>query len=161
MTDRTSFSANSGLQESVPLDDSEIRIPALTLLIRALRRQCPICGSSGIWKSWIEVKEECPNCHYRFVRENGYFLGAMILNVIFAEFLVMALMVVLLIKSDMIWWRIELIILPLAIITPILWNPYFKGFWFLLDLTAHPVKARNVHLPADQAPATRPGKISA
>ena len=128
-------------------NDPVLRISPLTLLGRALSRKCPICGSGGIWNSWIEIKEECPNCHYHFVRENGYFLGAMVLNVIFAEFLVMALMVVLLIWTDMIWWRVELIILPLAVITPILWNPYFKGFWFLLDLTMHPVKAREVQLP--------------
>ena len=141
----------------IPLNDSTIKIPPPTLLSRAIRRQCPICGSKEIWKSWIEVKEECPNCQYHFVRENGYFLGAMILNVIFAEFLVMALMVALLIWTDMIWWGVELIILPLAIITPILWNPYFKGFWFLLDLTAHPVKARNVHLPEGTDPTTITG----
>ncbi len=139
--------------EPAPLDDPTIKIPPMTLLSRALRRRCPICGASGIWKSWIEIKEECPTCHYRYVRENGYFLGAMVLNVIFAEFLVMALMVVLLVWTDMIWWRVELIILPLAIITPIIWNPFFKGFWFLLDLTAHPVKARNVHLPPENDPA--------
>src|SRR3954451_18751069 len=92
-------------------DDPVLRISPLTLLGRALGRKCPICGSGRIWNSWIEIKEECPNCHYHYMRENGYFLGAMVLNVIFAEFLVMALMVVLLIWTDMMWWRVELVIL--------------------------------------------------
>ena len=135
----------------IPPDDPVIRVPALTLLSRAFRRRCPVCGSKDIWTSWISMKEECPNCEYHFVRENGYFLGATTLNVIFSEFLVMGLMIILLAFTSMIWWRVELVILPLAIVVPILWNPFFKGIWLTLDLTAHPVKERNVNMAVFEA----------
>ena len=131
-----------------PASDRELKIAVRTLLGRALRRQCPICGSGDIWLGWISIRDQCPRCEYRFARESGYFLGSMLLNVIFSELLVMALMVMVLVFTAMLWWQVELIILSLAVILPILWNPYFKGFWLTLDLSAHPVKERNVNMAA-------------
>jgi uncharacterized protein (DUF983 family) len=133
-----------GSVESEPV----IRIPWRTLLARAFRRQCPVCGSRDIWTNWIGIKDECPNCHYNFNREPGYFLGATLLNVIFSELLVMALMIIMLIFTDLVWWKVELVILPLAVILPIFYNPFFKGIWLTLDLSAHPVQSREVQLPA-------------
>src|SRR3954451_9549952 len=93
-----------------------IRMPWQRLVLRALRRQCPVCGFRQIWNSWIGIKDSCPNCKYTFVRENGYFLGAMLLTVIFSELFVMGLMILMLVFTDMIWCKVELIILPLALL---------------------------------------------
>ena len=54
-----------------------------TLLKRAVGRRCPQCGSKGIFKHFIELKARCPQCNYRFDREEGYFLGGYALNVFF------------------------------------------------------------------------------
>src|SRR4051812_6796826 len=64
-----------------------------TLVVRALTRRCPQCGSSGIFRNYWSLKEECPRCHYRFEREEGYFLGAYALNLLFAEFITITFLV--------------------------------------------------------------------
>src|SRR3954447_11133492 len=128
-----------------------IRIPPRTLIARAIRRDCPICGSGDIWTSWMALKDRCPTCGYEFFRESGYFLGSMAMNIIFSEFAVMALMIVMLASTDMVWWKVELIIIALALLVPIVTNPFFKGLWMAFDLTAHPVREMDVNL--DRIPA--------
>ena len=48
-----------------------------TLIGRAFKRQCPVCGYHPIWKGWMTLVDSCPNCGYVFRREGGYFLGAL------------------------------------------------------------------------------------
>ena len=97
------------------------------------------------------LKDRCPTCGYSFFRESGYFLGSMAMNIIFSEFAVMALMIVMLAFTDMVWWKVEMIIIPLALLVPIVTNPFFKGLWMAFDLTAHPVREIDVNL--DRIPA--------
>jgi uncharacterized protein (DUF983 family) len=113
-----------------------------TLIGRALRRQCPVCGHSGIWKNFLTIKDECPNCGYVFARESGYFLGAYALNLIVAEAIAMAVLVALLVRTDWEWWVIELIVIPLAIALPILFFPFSRSLWMALDFTFHPENQR-------------------
>ena len=112
--------------------------PIKTLIGRGLRRQCPVCGYGDIWKSYLTIKDECPNCGYVFSRESGYFLGAYALNLIVAEAIAMAVLVVLLVRTDWEWWVIELIVIPMAIALPALFFPFSRSLWMALDLVFNP-----------------------
>ncbi|HEX3304486.1 MAG TPA: DUF983 domain-containing protein [Thermomicrobiales bacterium] len=113
-----------------------------TLIGRAFRRQCPVCGYHPIWKGWMTLVDSCPNCGYVFRREGGYFLGAYALNLIVAEFIAMFVLVALLVWTAWEWWEIELVVLPLAIGLPILFFPFSRGLWMALDLTFTPKNQR-------------------
>jgi uncharacterized protein (DUF983 family) len=113
-----------------------------TLVARALKRQCPICGHREIWRNYLSLKDECPNCGYVFAREHGYFLGAYALNLIVAEFIAMAVLIALLIWTDWEWWVIEIIVIPLAIALPFVFFPFSRGLWMALDLVFHPENQR-------------------
>lgn len=61
------------------------RQPFSTLLRRALRLRCPLCGVSAIFLSlqrtrrfddWFKPLDGCPRCGYAYDREPGYFLLA-------------------------------------------------------------------------------------
>ena len=108
------------------------------LLGRAVRRACPNCGERDIWTGWFALKERCPRCRYRFEREEGYFLGAMAVNLIVAELLAVGLMVGLFIWTDLHWLAIEAIVIPLVLGLPILFYPFARTFWMALDLTFTP-----------------------
>ena len=56
-------------------------------LVRALLARCPVCGSRGIWRSYGQTVDACPGCGYRFSREEGYWAGALIVNIGVAMFL--------------------------------------------------------------------------
>jgi uncharacterized protein (DUF983 family) len=110
-------------------------------LLRALRRRCPYCGASGIFRDYFSLREECPRCGVHFEREEGYFLGAYALNLIVAELLGLGIAIVLLFRTrlgrlDLIWQ--ELIAVALAVVFPILFFPYSREIWMAMDLTFHP-----------------------
>ncbi|MPZ86465.1 MAG: hypothetical protein GEU81_00055 [Nitriliruptorales bacterium] len=52
---------------------------------RALRRRCPRCGSRDIWLRWGQLRTRCLGCGYPFEHEEGYWVGAMIVNLGMAE----------------------------------------------------------------------------
>lgn len=49
-------------------------------LLRGLRKRCPRCASRDGFASWFHLKALCPRCGLRFEKEEGGFLGAMVLN---------------------------------------------------------------------------------
>jgi uncharacterized protein (DUF983 family) len=117
-------------------------IPLSTLLARAMRRQCPVCGNGGIYKAWISIEEECPNCGYHFQRESGYFLGALAVNIVASEIIAMIILVAVLVWTDWNWWQVELLVLPIAFGLPFLLIPYARGLWMALDLRVQPKNQR-------------------
>jgi uncharacterized protein (DUF983 family) len=53
------------------------RIDNKTLLLRALRRSCPICGAGAMFRSHFRINKTCPVCKVTFWRDPGEVLGAM------------------------------------------------------------------------------------
>ena len=51
-----------------------------TLLKRALRRRCPICGLGPMFRSHFGINKTCPVCKVTFWRDPGEVLGAMYLD---------------------------------------------------------------------------------
>jgi uncharacterized protein (DUF983 family) len=53
---------------------------------RALLLQCPACNQAGLFESIYTLKKSCPGCGLLLQREgDGYELGSMVVNVMFAE----------------------------------------------------------------------------
>ena len=52
------------------------------IIARGLANRCPNCGGHRLFKagSLFELNDECPDCHLRFEKDEGFFLGAMSLN---------------------------------------------------------------------------------
>ena len=42
--------------------------------------RCPSCGEGAVFSGLYQMNETCPACQYRFEREDGYFLGAMVIS---------------------------------------------------------------------------------
>jgi uncharacterized protein (DUF983 family) len=52
------------------------------VIARGLINRCPNCGGSHLFKegTLFQLADECPDCHLRFEKDEGFFLGAMALN---------------------------------------------------------------------------------
>jgi len=109
-----------------------------TLLKRALTRRCPQCGAKGIFKNYLELRETCPRCAYRFDREEGYFLGGYGLGVIFSGLIPLILLIFAFVYTDWDWITLELIFIPMAILLPLLLFPYTRTLWMTIDLVLDP-----------------------
>jgi len=52
---------------------------------RCLRLQCPVCGRDSIVKRPFHLKHRCGACGAVFKREEGFFVGAIMANVVATE----------------------------------------------------------------------------
>ena len=51
-----------------------------TLVSRALRLRCPVCGEGQLFKGLFSMHPTCPHCGIKYEREPGFFLGSIYIN---------------------------------------------------------------------------------
>ena len=113
---------------------------------RALLLRCPVCGGGHLLKSWFKMVPQCPSCGFALQREEGYFSGAMAVNLMACEFILTAILIALTVKTwplALTWpspplqtaWYISIVA---AGILPILTYPFSKLLWVAFDLTFRP-----------------------
>ena len=111
---------------------------ATVLLGRALQRRCPYCGAAGIFRTWFELHETCPDCGIGFDREEGYFLGAMAINLVVAEGVTVGVVTAVMVFATLELLPLEVVAISLAVLLPILFYPYSRMSWMALDLQLDP-----------------------
>src|SRR5260370_2178405 len=60
------------------------------ILKRALLLRCPRCGKGKIFRRRFTTYENCSVCHLVFEREEGFYTGAIAINLIVSELLITA-----------------------------------------------------------------------
>lgn len=114
------------------------RIGNAALLGRAIRRRCPNCGVGKVYAGFTQL-ETCDNCRYRFSREYGYFLGALI--VAYAVIGATALTAMLILASI---GAPTLVALGIPLATSLLVLPFFiplsHTLWMAIDVRFDPPK---------------------
>lgn len=116
-----------------------------TLFARALRRRCPICGGGPLFSRWLRMAPECPSCHLAFHRgEDGYSLGALWFNLLFAEMVNTAIWVTVAIRTwpDVPWDTLQWVGPLMAVLLPIVFLPFAKTLFLAFDLCFRPVEQR-------------------
>ena len=110
------------------------------LVGRALRLRCPNCGRGRLVESWFKVRERCPACQVWLEREEGYFLGAMALNIVIGEFVPVfgGVAVVILTWPNPPWLVLQLVVPITMGLFPVLLFPFSRMLWLALDWTFRP-----------------------
>lgn len=67
---------------------------------RGLLGRCARCGASGLGASFLELEDACPSCGWTFEREEGYWLGAMVVLFTAVEGLYLAFLAI----GIFAWW---------------------------------------------------------
>lgn len=49
-----------------------------SLLNVVLGNQCPVCGKGKVFSGIYSLYKNCSNCHLKYEKEPGYFLGAIV-----------------------------------------------------------------------------------
>jgi hypothetical protein len=98
--------------------------------------------------------EDCPRCGYHFEREEGFFLGAYVMNLGATQ-----VAVVIYIALSVVLTLPEPPLAPLAVggavvalMVPVLAYPFSKTLWTAFDLIMHPVHLLTA--PAEETRAT-------
>jgi len=103
-----------------------------TLIRRALKQRCPVCGSGEIFKSHFRMNKTCPVCQVTFWKDPGESLGAMYLDYAVAVGLFVAIWIVLSFATNMSeFWQFVLLATVTSISIP-LFYPLTRSFWTVL-----------------------------
>ena len=105
------------------------------MFARGFTKRCARCGSGHLFHKWFEIVDDCPRCGLHFEREEGYWAGALAINIgftaaVFAVALVIAL--ALTIPSVPVA-PILGVLIPLMIVLPIVFYPFSKTIWVAVD----------------------------
>ena len=112
---------------------------ALRMLGRGLAKRCARCGAGGLFHRWFTMVPRCPRCGLLFEREEGQWVGAMIVNftatgIVFVVVLVGGL---LLTWPDVPWIGLTVVGVAANVLVPVIFYPISKTIWVGIDLLMH------------------------
>ena len=124
--------------------------------MRGLRKRCPRCGERDTFLSWFEMRKTCPRCEWRFEKEQGGYLGAMLVNYLVAIglWLVVLLVGLVLTVPDVPVVPLTIASIVVLVLVPIAFYPRSKTIWAAVEylvLRADP----DYHSPVHRDPRAR------
>ncbi|HUP87054.1 MAG TPA: DUF983 domain-containing protein [Acidimicrobiales bacterium] len=116
------------------------------MLLRGLCKRCPRCGGGKLFRGWLQMKPLCPRCGMCFEREEGFFLGAFVVN--FGVMLLsLALFIVIGVASTMPDpppGKLAAAGMLVGVLVPILFYPMSRTFWSAIDLIMKPLEPQEI-----------------
>jgi uncharacterized protein (DUF983 family) len=117
------------------------------MIVRAILRRCPNCGTKGIFAGYTTLRERCPDCGLRLHRgESDYFIGAYLINLVAVELLFAALLafVIVVTYPNTPWMLLQWGGLILMIAGAVLCYPFATAVWLALDLIFRPISSQEL-----------------
>lgn len=123
------------------------------LLTRGLKRQCPRCGAGDLFPNLFTIHDPCPRCGLIFEREEGYWLGAMIVAFAVIEGLFGLSFVATMVVTwpDVPWTALLIVGLLVTATMPIVISPWTRTIWMALDRAFMPAPDQPEPPPPDHS----------
>jgi hypothetical protein len=92
------------------------------------------------------MKVDCDHCGVHFEREEGYWVGALIINttVTFGTFLIIFVGGILLTWPDVPWTAVGVVTIAANAAIPVAFYPVSKSLWLALEMGWHPLEPNEV-----------------
>jgi uncharacterized protein (DUF983 family) len=103
------------------------------VLRRSLLLKCPACGAVSILRGPFQVRHHCPNCRSLFKREEGFFVGAILANVMTTEFVILVVSMLGLILFGWDYERVLVALFVIAVIFPVGFYHHSWSLWLGFD----------------------------
>jgi uncharacterized protein (DUF983 family) len=119
-----------------------------TMLKRGLARHCPNCGGGHLFVHWFRMVERCPRCGIKFEREEGFYLGAFLINFAIGEGLIAVLLfgyVILLSANQNV--SVPAFIaagIAMSVVATLFFYPFSKTVWSALDIAMKPLEEKEL-----------------
>ena len=105
----------------------------MTTLLRCLRLRCPVCGDSSIIRAPFRITHHCPSYDALFMREDGFFVGAILINVVTTELVILLIYVVCIAAFSTDYMLILTILFIAALLFPVAFYHHSWSLWLGLD----------------------------
>ena len=112
------------------------------LFARGVRQRCPVCGKGKIFQGFFKTYERCPVCQFVYEREPGYYTGAMAINLIVTELLIVAVAVPVAASQVVSIPVMAVLGFILCFLLPLIFYRPTKSLWMSLDHLLHPAEER-------------------
>lgn len=98
-------------------------------------KACPRCGHRKLFHHYFTLAERCPGCDLVFEREQGYFAGALAINIMLVGglFVIVFVTALALTIPDIPVIPILAVTVPIALFGPIIAYPWSKTIWMAVD----------------------------
>ncbi|MBD0326881.1 MAG: hypothetical protein ICV68_10640 [Pyrinomonadaceae bacterium] len=103
------------------------------IVLRCLRLRCPVCGQSSIFRRRFHVRHHCPSCLALFQREDGFFVGAIVVNIITTELLIILLYGICLLFISSRYQLMLSILFVFGIVFPVAFYHHSWSVWLSFD----------------------------
>ena len=105
----------------------------IRVLKRALRLRCPACGESSIVERPFHIRHHCPNCLSLYKREDGFFVGAILANVVITELVILAFCFFCLLVIGAKYESVLVVLFIVALIFPVAFYHHSWSLWLGFD----------------------------
>ena len=105
----------------------------IRVLKRALRLRCPACGESSIVERPFHIRHHCPVCLALYKREDGFFVGAILANVVITELVILAFCFFCLLVIGAKYESVLVVLFIVALIFPVAFYHHSWSFWLGFD----------------------------
>ena len=103
------------------------------ILSRGLRLRCPDCGLGSLYRAPFRMNSHCEYCDLIYEREQGYFIGAIYLNVIGTESLLLGTLLIYGLITGKINQTILTVLIILALTLPLIFFHHSRSLWLCID----------------------------
>jgi uncharacterized protein (DUF983 family) len=108
--------------------------PAIQIsLLWCLKLRCPACGRAPLFDRLFHVKERCDSCAVRFKREEGFFVGALLIDVVTTEIAILMAYSISLSVIDSHYQFVLAILFAIAILFPLAFYHHSWSIWLGFD----------------------------
>lgn len=103
------------------------------VLARSLRLRCPACGQASIARGPFRIRHHCPNCRSLFKREEGFFVGAILANVLTTDLVILVVCLVWLLGIGSSYESVLAGLFVVALLFPVAFYHHSWSFWLGFD----------------------------
>jgi uncharacterized protein (DUF983 family) len=104
-----------------------------TILGRALRLRCPVCGQGKMFRGLMSMNKRCSSCGLWFERAPGYFLGSIYVNYGVTTVISMVVYLVpMVIRGRPVTWLLAPVF-AFCIVFPVFFFRYARSLWLAFD----------------------------
>jgi uncharacterized protein (DUF983 family) len=115
---------------------------AKRILLRGLKLRCPDCGLGPLYRALFRMNPRCAYCDLIYEREQGYFIGAVYLNVIATESLLLGALLIYGLITGKINQTILTVLIVLALTLPLVFFHHSRSLWLCIDHILNPTERR-------------------
>jgi len=100
---------------------------------RSLKLRCPVCGQASIVARPFNLKHRCDSCGVIFKREEGFFVGAIMANVVATEGFILAVYLVCILFTNLNEGVMLTILFVAGLIFPLAFYHHAWALWLAID----------------------------